>query len=59
MATSHSVDATLDRELDEFMTETGNSPSPPREDQAVEADEAPNKKRKNVQDNSVRTALKE
>lgn len=35
------------------MTETGNSPSPPREDQAVEADEAPNKKRKNVQDNSA------
>ncbi|KAH7414311.1 hypothetical protein DE146DRAFT_31514 [Phaeosphaeria sp. MPI-PUGE-AT-0046c] len=52
MATSTSADTVLDHDLDQFMTETGKSPSPPREEQEP-GDEAPNKKRKNVQDNSA------
>lgn len=52
MATSTSADAALNRDLDQFMTETGNSPSPPRDEQE-QADEAPNRKRKKAQDDSV------
>ncbi|OAK98917.1 hypothetical protein IQ06DRAFT_25117 [Phaeosphaeriaceae sp. SRC1lsM3a] len=52
MATSTSADAALNRDLDQFMTETGNSPSPPRDEQE-QADEAPNRKRKKAQDDSA------